>query len=50
MKHSPIIDFEIKSILKKALTDKVNDKDTYLKSIDQSYYYEGLLFFKSNEL
>lgn len=50
MKHSPVTDFEIKSILKKALTDKVNDKETYLKSIDQSYYYEGFLSFKCNDL
>lgn len=50
MKHSPVTDFEIKSILKKALTDKVNDKETYLKSIDQSHYYEGFLSFKCNDL
>ena len=31
---------EIKWLLKNALTDKVNDRDMFMKGIDYSYYYE----------
>ena len=41
MERSPINDLEIKHLLKNALTDKINDRETYMKGIDQSYYYEG---------
>ena len=30
----------IKDLLRSALTDKINDRDTFMKSIDYSYYYE----------
>lgn len=30
----------IKQLLKKALTDKINDRETFMKGIDYSYYYE----------
>ena len=30
----------IKQILKQALTDKINDRETFMKGIDYSYYYE----------
>ena len=38
MERSPIRDIEIKYILKQALTDKVNDREVYMKGIDYSYY------------
>ena len=41
MERSPIKDTEIKLLLKEALTDKVNDRDIYMKGIDTSYHYEG---------
>ncbi len=41
MERSPIKDIEIKHLLKSALTDKINDREIYLKGIDISYYYEG---------
>lgn len=50
MERSPIKDIEIKFILKNALTDKINDREMYIKGIDHSYYYEGYNVFKSNEL
>lgn len=50
MERSPIKDVEIKMLLKAALTDKVNDREIYMKGIDQSYYYEGCTAFKSDEL
>ena len=30
----------IKDLLKAALTDKINDRETFMKGIDYSYYYE----------
>ncbi len=50
MERSPIKDLEIKHLLKSALTDKVNDREIYMKGIDHSYSYEGYSTFKSVDL
>ena len=50
MERSPIRDIEIKYILKQALTDKVNDREIYMKGIDHSYYYEGYVIYKTEDL
>lgn len=50
MERSPVKDIEIKHILKEALTDKINDREVYMKGIDHSYYYEGYNTFKTEEL
>lgn len=50
MERSPIRDIEIKHILKNALTDKINDREVYMKGIDTSYYYEGYTTFKTEDL
>jgi cell filamentation protein len=50
MERSPIKDLEIKHLLKDALTDKVNDREIYMKGIDHSYSYEGYSTFKSVDL
>ena len=50
MERSPIRDIEIKYILKNALTDKINDRELYMKGIDNSYQYEGYTAFKAEEL
>lgn len=50
MERSPIKDIEIKHILKQALTDKVDDREVYMKGIDHSYYYEGYSTFKTTNL
>ena len=50
MERSPIKDVEIKVLLKGALTDEINSREVYMKSIDQSYYYEGFTDFKTEEL
>lgn len=50
MERSPIKDIEIKHILKNALTDKINDREVYMKGIDHSYYYEGYNEFKTKDL
>ena len=41
MERSPIKNTEIKFLLKQALTEKVNDREVYMKGIDASYNYEG---------
>ena len=50
MERSPIRDIEIKYILKNALTDEINSREVYMKGIDHSYYYEGYMTFKIEEL
>ena len=50
MERSPIKDIEIKHLLKNALTDKINDREIYMKGIDISYYYEGYTEFITEEL
>lgn len=50
MERSPIKDVELKVLLKGVLTDKINSREVYMKSIDQSYYYEGFTAFKTEEL
>ncbi|MCI7445470.1 MAG: Fic family protein [Solobacterium sp.] len=39
---SPIDDTKIKELLKTSLTSDINNRDIYLKGIDQSYYFEDL--------
>ncbi len=50
MERSPIKDIEIKHILKNALTDKINDREIYMKGIDNSYHYEGYTSYKTEDL
>ena len=50
MERSPIKDIEIKYLLKNALTDKTEDREIYMKGIDNSYHYEGYSIFKAKEL
>ena len=50
MERSPIKDLEIKHLLKNALTDKINDREVYMKGIDASYNYEGYDLYKTEEL
>lgn len=50
MERSPIKDVEIKVLLKVALTDKINDREVYMKGIDASYHYEGYYVYKAENL
>jgi len=50
MQRSPVKDLEIKTLLKAALTDQINDRTLYMKGIDISYYYEGYSEFKTEDL
>ena len=50
MERSPIKNMEIKFLLREALTDKINDRDVYMKGIDASYNYEGYSVYKTEDL
>ena len=50
MERSVVKDVEIKTLLKQALTDKINDRTLFMKGIDVSYYYEGYAEFKTEDL
>ncbi len=50
MERSPIKNTEIKILLQNALTDKINDRDVYMKGIDASYRYEGYNVYKAEDL
>ena len=50
MERSPIKDIEIKELLKTALTNKINEREIFMKGIDVSYYYEGYAEYNINDL
>ncbi|MEI6517727.1 MAG: Fic family protein [bacterium] len=50
MERSVVKDIEIKQLLQAALTDKIYDRETFMKGIDVSYYYEGYSEFKTEDL
>lgn len=50
MERSPVKDVEIKVLLRNALTDKINDREVYMKGIDASYHYEGYYVYKTENL
>ena len=50
MERSPIKDIEIKHLLKAALTNKVDDREVYMKGIDASYHYEGYNVYKTENI
>jgi len=50
MERSVIKDIEIKQILKTALTNKINDRELFMKGIDISYFFEGYSEFNIEDL
>ena len=50
MERSPIKSTEIKMLLQKALTDKINDREVFMKGMDASYNYEGYCVYKIEDL
>ena len=50
MERSPVNDLEIKTVLSKALTSDINNRELFMKGLDHSYYFEGYQLFKSEEL
>ena len=47
MERSPVKDLEIKTLLKAALTDRINDREIYMKGVDASYHYEVYDVYKT---
>ena len=50
MERSPVKDLEIKALLKEALTDRIYDRQVYMKGLDASYRYEGYEAYKADDL
>lgn len=50
MERSPVKDLEIKALLKEALTDRIYDRQVYMKGLDASYKYEGYEAYKADDL
>ena len=50
MERSVVKDIEIKHLLKNALTEKINDRELYMKGVDVSYYYEGYSEYRVEDL
>ena len=40
MLRSHVKSLELQELLRRALTDKINDREVFMKGIEQSYYYE----------
>ena len=41
MERSPVNSLELKVLLKTALTDRIGEREVFMKGIEHSYYYEG---------
>ena len=50
MQRSPVKDVEVKALLKQALTNQIHDRTLFMKGIDVSYYYEGYIEFRTEDL
>ena len=50
MERSPVKNIEIKFLIKNALTDKIDDREVYMKGIDASYNYEGYNLYNTEDL
>ena len=50
MERSPIKDTEIKLLIEKNLTNKIDDRDVYMKGLDASYGFEGYYCYKAKDL
>ena len=50
MERSPINDVEINTLLLAALTDKIEDREIFMKGLDASYFYENYFAYRSQDL
>ena len=50
MERSPVNTLEIKYLLKEALTNKIYERQVYMRGIQQSYYYEDFEQYSINEI
>ena len=41
MTESPLNSTKIRNLLRSALTDRIDDREIFMKGIDYSYYYES---------
>lgn len=46
MIRSHVNTLELRELLRTALTDKIDDREVFMKGIEQSYYYEEVDFYK----
>lgn len=50
MERSPIDDLQIKKILSESLTEKIFDREIFMKGLDASYFYENYFAYRSEDL
>lgn len=50
MERSPIDDTQIKRLLSDALTDKIFDRELFMRGLDASYFYENYFAYRSAAL
>ena len=50
MERSPIKDTEIKELIRRSLTNEIEDREVYMKGIESSYLYEGYWTFRIEDL
>ena len=50
MERSVVKDLEIKELLKNSLTDKIDDRELFMRGIDASYFYEGYSLYNTKNL
>ena len=43
-------DLELKHLLRGALTDRIDDREVFMKGIDRSYAYEGYAAYETGSL
>ena len=49
MEQSVMDSTKIKQLIQNALTDKINDREMFMKGIDYSYYYEEAEWFLNSQ-
>jgi cell filamentation protein len=50
MERSPVRTTEIKVLLESALTDRIDERELFMKGIDASYRYEGYQAYLTTEI
>ena len=50
MERSPVKDTELRVLLQDALTDRFQDQELFMHSIDASYQYEGYAHYRAKDL
>ena len=50
MERSPVRDTELKLLLERSLTERVEEQELYMHSIDASYGYEGYTAFRAEDI